>query len=113
MIPQRAVVLAGAWLTILLAGGAPRADVQPLTLYEKSGRAPLVVWGEVTDGAHRFALVRTLDVVRCRIPEQPGPTFQIAFRLDSFLRPPWQDAITFKTGERVLLFLRKFTKEDG
>lgn len=95
------------------AGPAPRAQLVPLTLYQKTGRASLVVWGEVTDGEHRFANIRTLEVVHCTIRERPGDAFRIAFRLDSFLRRPWEDKIQFQTGERLLLFLRKFTKEDG
>ncbi len=102
-----------ALAAVFVMTGSSRAEVQILTLYEKTGRAPLVVWGEVTDGAHRFAVIQTLDVLRCSIPERPGEMFRIAFRLDSFLRPPWQDAITFLKGERVLLYLRKFTREDG
>jgi hypothetical protein len=100
-------------LLTLAAASPSGADVVPLTLFERTGRAPLVVWGEITDGAHRFAVVRTDEVLRCSIRERPGGTFRIAFRLDSFLRTPWQDKIEFKTGERVILFLRKFTKEDG
>jgi len=100
-------------LTAMLSASAARADLKPLTLYQKTGRSPLVVWGEVTDGEHRFAAIRTLDVIKCTIPEKPGDTFRIAFRLDSFLRRPWEDKITFATGDRVLLYLRKFTMEDG
>ncbi|HZI92791.1 MAG TPA: HEAT repeat domain-containing protein [Patescibacteria group bacterium] len=101
-----AVIGVGSWQS------AP-ADVRPLTQYEKVGRAPLVVWGEVTDGAHRFAVIKTLEVLKITIPERPGESFRIAYKLDSFLRTPWQDKISFGAGERVLLFLRKFTKEDG
>ena len=97
-----------------MAAATPgRAEVRPLTLYEKTGRAPLVIWGEITDGEHRFAVVNTLELLKCSIPERPAQVFRIAYKLDSFLRQPWQDKITFATGERVLLFLRKFTKEDG
>jgi hypothetical protein len=96
-----------------LIAPAIRAEVRPLTLYEKVGRAPVVLWGEVTQGEARFASVRTLDLLKCTIPEIPGATLRIAFRLDSFLRNPWEDRIEFKTGEHVLLFLRKFTREDG
>ncbi len=103
-----------AAVPVLAPGLAPvRADVRPLTLYERTGRAPLVIWGEVADGEHRFAEIRTLQIVKCDIPERPPATFRIAFRLDSFLRRPWEGPITFKDGERVVLFLRKFTKEDG
>jgi len=102
-----------ALLAALLAQGAMEADVRDLTLYQKVGRAPLVVWGEVTDGVHRFAAIKTVEVLKCSIPEKPGDHFRIAFRLDSFLRRPWEDKISFATNERVLLFLRKFTKEDG
>lgn len=111
---RRIVRATGCAIMVGLASAATQhAEVVPLTLFEKTGRAPLVVWGEVTDGAHRFAVVRTQEVMKCGIRERPGDTFRIAFRLDSFLRPPWQEAIEFKTGERVVLFLRKFTKEDG
>lgn len=109
--PAARLVVAG--VLSLLAIGERRADVTPLTLYEKTGRAPLVVVGDVVDGEHRFAVIRTREVLRCAIREKPGETFRIAFRLDSFLRTPWQDVIEFKDGERVVLFLRKFTKEDG
>jgi hypothetical protein len=98
-----------AWL------GAPaaRGEVRPLSLYERVGRAPLVLLGEVTEGEKRFAPVRTLEVLKCSIPERPGPALRIAFRLESFRRQPWEDRIAFAPGERVLLFLRKFTKDDG
>ena len=89
------------------------AEVRPLTLYERIGRAPLVVLGEITDGENRLASVATLDLIKCTIPERPGGTFRIAYRLDSFLRRPWEDKIEFRKGEQLLLFLRKFTKEDG
>ncbi len=104
---------AALMLALCLAAPAPRADVRPLTLYEKTGRAPLVVFAQVTDGVHRFAVIRNLGVIKCEIPERPGEAFRIAYKLDSFLRRPWEDKIEFGTGERVLLFLRKFTKEDG
>ncbi len=104
------LLLAGLLASLQVPG---RADVTPLTLYEKTGRAPLVVWGEITDGEHRYAQTRTLAVAKCEIPECPGESFRIVYKLDSFLRRPWQDKIEFKTGEQVLLFLRKFNKEDG
>src|SRR5262245_57812230 len=87
------------------------ADLRQLTLYERIGRAPVVVLGEIADGENRLASVTTLNLIKCTIPERPGAAFRIAFRLDSFLRKPWEDKIEFKTGEQVLLFLRKFTKE--
>src|SRR5574342_1415719 len=105
-------LLAMTCLALILPTRAA-AEIRDLSLYEKVGRAPLVVWGEVSDGEHRFAAIRTLEVIKCAIPERPGDGFRIAFRLDSFLRAPWQDKIEFKDGERLLLFLRKFTKEDG
>jgi len=90
-----------------------RAELRPLTLFEKIGRAPVVVWGEVTDGENRFATIKVSSLIKCTIPERPEETLRIAFRLDSFLRKPWEEKISFATADRVLLFLRKFTKEDG
>ena len=109
------LALAGAVAvgTCLLGPQGPGAEVRPLTLYERTGRAPLVVRGEVLDGEHRFAVIRTLDLIKCTIPERPAAEFRIAYKLDSFLRRPWEDKIAFLDGERVILFLRKFTKEDG
>ena len=89
------------------------ADVRPLTIYERIGRAPIVVLGEISDGESRLASVTTLNLIKCVIPERPANVFRIAYRLDSFLRRPWEDKIEFKKGEQTLLFLRKFTKEDG
>src|SRR5690242_5519343 len=79
-----------ACLVMTGAFGPARCEIRSLSLYEKTGRAPLVVWAEVTDAEHRFAVVRTLEVLKAVIPEKPGTTFRIAYRLDSFLRQPWQ-----------------------
>ena len=89
------------------------ADLRPLTLYERIGRAPVVVVGEIADGESRLATVTTLSLIKCAIPERPADLFRIAYRFDSFMRRPWEDKIEFRKGEQVLLFLRKFTKEDG
>jgi len=97
----------------LLSTSTIHPDIRPLTLYERIGRAPVVVVGAITDGENRLASVTTLNLIKCTIPERPSGTFRIAFRLDSFLRRPWEDKIEFRTGEQALLFLRKFTKEDG
>jgi hypothetical protein len=110
---RRVALLVLVGLVLPLQGSMARAEVQKLSLYQKTGRAPLVVWGTVADGEHMKAVIRTHEVVKCDIPQRPGESFLLAFRLDSFLREPWQDKITFKTGEEVVLFLRKFTKEDG
>lgn len=112
-------VLAGLLLGLACFAGQPgraRAEIRALSLYEKCGRAPLVLWGEVTDGDDRFASLRILEVLKGPLPEPsmgPGGAVRIVYRLDSFLRKPWQDRIRFATGERVMLFARRFTREDG
>lgn len=103
-----AVAMAGAGLAF-----HAYAEIQKLTLFEKVARAPLVVRATITDGEDQKAQARNLETVTCKIPECPGENFRIAFRLDSFLRRPWEDKIEFHTGEEVFLFLRKFTKQDG
>jgi hypothetical protein len=90
-----------------------RAEIQKLTLFEKTARAPIVIMAVVTDGENQKAELRTREMVTCSIVECPGEVFRLAFRLDSFLRKPWEDKIEFRTGEEVVLFLRKFTKQDG
>ncbi len=89
------------------------AEIQKLSLFEKTARAPIVLRAVVTDGENQKAEIRTLEMVSCTIVECPGENFRIAFRVDSFLRKPWEDKIEFRTGEEVMLFLRKFTKRDG
>jgi len=98
---------------LIASGDVVRAEIEKLTLFQKTGRAPLVVLADVIEGEDRLAVIRTREIIQCSIPERPGKEFRIAFRLDSFLRKPWEDRITFLKGEEVVLFLRKFTKDDG
>jgi len=102
--------LLGAALAI---PGVCHAEIQKLSLFEKTARAPIVVWAVVTDGENQKAELRMKEMVSCTVVECPGESFRIAFRVDSFLRRPWEDKIEFHTGEEVILFLRKFTKRDG
>ncbi len=109
-----ALLPAAAALALLAALPGPAlGEVHTLTLFQKSGRAPIVVLAQVTDGENRLAELRTREVVRCADSVCPGESFRVAFRLESFLRKPWEEKITFTTGDEVVLFLRKFTKEDG
>ncbi|HKY31200.1 MAG TPA: HEAT repeat domain-containing protein [Candidatus Polarisedimenticolia bacterium] len=111
--------IAAALLAAALPGAGPpaRAEVRPLTLYEKVGRAPIILVGEVTEayarGKGQPARIRNHSTVRCSATPCPAETFLLAYKLDSFLRAPWEDRIVFAAGERVVLFLRPFTKEDG
>ncbi len=100
-------------VTLLAGASSLLAEVIEMSLYRRTGLAPIVIWGEVTDGEHRYAQVRTLELFKCSAPPCPEENFRIAYKLDSFLRKPWEDKITFQDGERLVLFLRKFTKEDG
>jgi len=97
----------------MAAAPAGHAEIQKLTLFEKTARSQIVVHALITDGENQKAQARVLETVTCSVKECPGENFRIAFRLDSFLRRPWEDKIEFRTGEEVILFLRKFTKEDG
>lgn len=98
---------AGAALLLLLSPGisAPRAELQPLTLYQRAGRAPWIILGEVTDGDDRFSQVKVLEVLK---GDYGLPTLRIVHRLENFLRKSWEEKLDFKTGEAVCLFLKRY-----
>lgn len=103
-----------ALLAALLAGvtGAALADVRPLTLYQRTGRSPWVILGEVIDGDDRFAEVKVVEMLK---GEYEHPTLRIVHKLESFLRESWEEKIEYGTGERVVLFLKRYEppEEDG
>jgi len=87
------------------AVSAPRAELQPLTLYQRAGRSPWIILGEVTDGNDRFVEVKVIEVLK---GEYDLPTLRIVHRLENFLRKSWEDKLEFREGESVCLFLKRY-----
>lgn len=86
---------------------ASQAEVQELTLFQRTGRAKVVVWGKVVNHDNQKAVIRTIELIKCSLPDPPPETFRIAFRLESFTRERWEEKITFVDGEEVILFLKR------
>ncbi len=108
------VLLAGAAAALLaglIAGsvGAALGDVQPLTLYQRVGRAPWIVLGEVTDGDDRFAQIKVVEVLK---GSYARPDLRLIYRMENFLRKSWEERIEFPKGERAVFFLKRYEHEE-
>lgn len=94
------------------AAGLARADIRPLTLYQRVGRTPWVILGEITDGDDRFAEVKVIEVLKGKYDR---PTLRVVYRLENFLRKSWQEKLDFEAGEKAILFVKRYEtdREDG
>jgi hypothetical protein len=99
-------------LTLLsLPGTSPaiHAEVKELTLYQRCGRSPWVILGEVTDADDRFPEVRVIEVLK---GSYERPTLRVVFRLQNWLRKGWEDKLAFSPGDKAILFLKRYDPED-
>lgn len=98
-------------LASLLVPAAPptRGETTPLTLYQRCGRSPWVILGEVTDHDNRFAEIRVVEVLK---GEYEGRSLRVIHRLENFLRESWEDRIEFNPGAPVILFLKRYDPEE-
>jgi hypothetical protein len=96
-----AVVLA----TLLFQVSPARGDVKPLTLYQRAGRSPWLVYGEVLSVDKRFVVVEVIEVLK---GVYAGQTFRIVYKLENFLRKSWEERMEFKAGERAVFFLKRY-----
>ncbi len=94
-----------ALAVVAAAAGLARADIRPLTLYQRVGRTPWVILGEIVDGDDRFAEVKVLEVLK---GEYDRPSLRVVYRLENFLRKSWQEKLEFETGEKAILFLKRY-----
>ena len=85
------------------------AELKPLTLYQRCGRSPWVILGDVTDGDDRFAKVKVVEVFK---GEYAGESLRVAHRLENFLRKNWEGKIAFGADDRVVLFLKRYDPEE-
>ena len=112
----RAAVLIGLGLGLalpaVLLATPVQADLRPLTLYQRAGRSPWIVLGEIEDGDDRFARVKVIEILK---GSYDGAKLRIVFRMENFLRKAWEEKIEFAAGERAVLFLKRYEtdREDG
>jgi len=103
--------LASLLIVGLLAAPA-FGDVVPLTLYQRVGRSPWIVFGEITKGEHRFVEIKVLEVLKGIYGRED---LRLVWKLENFLRKSWEDGMVFKSGERAVFFLKRYEtdREDG
>jgi len=115
VMPRRMTRIAVGAAVCLLAfwpASSLGAEVQPLTLYQRAGRSPWIVLGEVIEGDDRFIQVKLLRVLKGTYDQ---PTLRVVHRLENFLRESWEEKLDFQDGEMVCLFLKRYEgdREDG
>jgi hypothetical protein len=83
-----------------------------MTLFQRVGRAPWVILGEVADGDDRFAEVKVIEVLKGAYAR---PSLRVVYKMESFTRKSWEEKIEFAAGDRVVLFLKRYEsdREDG
>lgn len=96
-------LLAAVW------AGSILADVRPLTLYQKSARAALVVRARALSDSTRRPPMEILEVYK---GVYHGRTLYIVPFLQDYGNPkPWLHREVFKKGEEYVLFLIPYEKE--
>lgn len=94
---------AAALLAILAAGGGARADVRPLTLYQKTARAALVARVKALSDATRRPPMEVLEIYK---GVYPGRILYIVPYAPDHARPrPWLKREVFRKGVEYVLFL--------
>lgn len=98
---------AGALLPVLLAAAvfadAPRGEVRPLTLYQKTARASLVALVRATSDSTRRPPLEVLEVLK---GSYAAKTLYIVPFFQDYANPkPWLQREVFRKGEKYFLFL--------
>jgi hypothetical protein len=105
--PHRAVMALLAIPVVLVLAAPARAAISSLDNWEKTFRSELVVRATVLDGDDRLARMKVDEVLK---GDYKGEQLKIVFRAANFARKTWEEKITFKTGQHLILFLDRFRK---
>ena len=105
--------IAGIGVTVLLFGrGTPSvAGIEPLTLYQKTARAPLVVRARALSDSTRRPEVEVLMIFKGSCPAKIitiAPHFE-----DNSAPTPWLIREVFRAGQESILFLTPYADEFG
>jgi hypothetical protein len=93
---------------LFAAAAAARADIKPLTLWDRTYRAELVARVSVLDGDDRLAKMAVLEVIK---GDYDREVLKIVFRAHNLAREPWEERIVFEKGQELILFLNRFTQD--
>jgi hypothetical protein len=106
-LPGKIGRLAGVALTLLAASeSAPRSDVRPLTLYQMTARAALVVHARALSDSTRRPPMQILEVFKGRYPRDR--LLIVPFE-QNFANPkPWLRREVFRKGVEYFLFLNSY-----
>ncbi|HKY31074.1 MAG TPA: hypothetical protein VJV23_00965 [Candidatus Polarisedimenticolia bacterium] len=112
--PNRRLAAVLAWLLpAIMAGTAPLpAEVQPLTLYQKTARAALVVRARTLTDSTRRPRLLVLEAVKGSYPERATITI-VPYAQDNANPTPWLRREVFRKGEESLLFLMPYADPSG
>ncbi len=98
-------------LFFLLTAGSPLADVEQLTLYQRTARAPLVVRAKALTDSTRRPQLEVLEILKGSCASKiltVVPHFE-----DNVHPTPWLKREIFLKGEESLLFLTPYVDEYG
>lgn len=93
-------------LTALLTSTPAGAGVRPLSLFQKTARASLVVRARATSDSTRRPSLEVLDVIKGSYPQKTLTI--VPFLQDNTNPKPWLQREEFKKGEVYYLFLKPF-----
>ena len=103
-------LIVGLPLLLGLLDVVPRArgEISPLSLWEKTLRAALVVRVTVLDGDNRLAAMQVDEVLK---GDYDAERLKVVFRATNLSRKYWEERIIFTAGERLILFLEPYVKD--
>jgi hypothetical protein len=97
---------------ICAVAGPARAEVEELTLYQRTGRASLVVRGRALSDATRRPEVMVLETLKGSYPERTRLVV-VPHSEDNTRPTPWLHREVFKKGQESVLFLEPFVDDFG
>lgn len=109
----RPALIPGIGLVILMTAAITpaSASVEPLTLYQKMARAPLVVKARALSDSTRRPMVEVLTIFKGSCPSK---TITIVPHFEDNTAPtPWLHREVFRTGVVSILFLTPYVDEFG
>lgn len=94
------------------AGSTVPAEVEDLTLYQRTGRASLVVRARALSDSTRRPEVLVLETLKGTYPERTRLTL-VPHAEDNTRPTPWLRREVFRKGEESVLFLETYTDDFG
>jgi len=110
-VRRRAVLPAMAIAGVITASAPAIADIQPLTLYQKTARATLVVKARALSDSTRRPELEVLEVIKGSYTDR---TLVVAPHVEDYGSPtPWLKREVFSRGAESILFLDPYVDDFG